>query len=94
MPETNVKDSSSFQSRSVHGSCPSGWRRAGRKVCAVASAWHGGLGAGRGPQSLEEAMAAARTRKVNLIVTNPQSTGKEDVEFLQKDHAGSARAPA
>src|ERR1700756_3108365 len=34
--------------------------------------------------SLEEAMAAARTRKINLVVTSPTSSGKEDLEFLRK----------
>jgi len=41
--------------------------------------------------SLEDAMAAARTRKVNLIVTNPQSSGTEDVEFLRKIRRVSPR---
>lgn len=35
-------------------------------------------------RSLEDAMAAARTRKINLVVTSPNSSGKEDVEFLRK----------
>lgn len=34
--------------------------------------------------SLEDAMAAARIRKFNLIVTSPFSSGKEDVEFLRR----------
>ncbi len=35
-------------------------------------------------RSLEDAMAAARTRKINLVVTSPNSSAKEDVEFLRK----------
>jgi DNA-binding response OmpR family regulator len=35
-------------------------------------------------RNLEEAMVAARSRKFNLIVTSPNSSGKEDVEFLRK----------
>ena len=35
-------------------------------------------------RNLEDAMVAARARKFNLIVTSPQSSGKEDVEFLRK----------
>ncbi len=35
-------------------------------------------------RTLEDAMNAARSRKFNLIVTSPHSSGKEDVEFLRK----------
>jgi len=35
-------------------------------------------------RNLEEAMAAARARHFNLIVTSPESSGKEDVEFLRR----------
>ena len=34
--------------------------------------------------SLSAAMDAARARRFNLIVTSPESSGKEDVEFLRK----------
>src|ERR1700757_5519280 len=34
--------------------------------------------------NLEDAMAVARIRKFNLIVTSPYSLGKEDVEFLRR----------
>ena len=35
-------------------------------------------------RNLEDAMVAARARRFNLIVTSPQSSGKEDVEFLRQ----------
>jgi DNA-binding response OmpR family regulator len=35
-------------------------------------------------RSLEEAMATARSRRINLVVTSPYSSGKEDVEFLRR----------
>jgi len=34
--------------------------------------------------NLEDAMAAARARRINLVVTSPSSSGKEDVEFLRR----------
>src|SRR6516225_8194912 len=35
-------------------------------------------------RNLSEALELARRRQFNLIVTSPQSSGKEDVEFLRK----------
>ena len=41
--------------------------------------------------SLTDGLALASTRRVNLVVTSPQSSGKEDVEFLRRIRRVSPR---
>jgi DNA-binding NarL/FixJ family response regulator len=83
MPETNVKDSSGSKvSPSIGLAVLVGGEpdvRSALLQVLGAEGW-----ALDRVESLEEAMTVARARKVNLIVTNPQSSGKEDVEFLRK----------
>ena len=90
MPETNVKDSSySKVAPSIRLALLVG------KEPHVKSALSQVLGTESWEldvvENLEEAMAATRTRKVTLIVTNPESSGKEDVEFLRRIRRVSPR---
>jgi DNA-binding response OmpR family regulator len=90
MPETNVKDSSSSNVAPSTGLALLVGSEPDVKSALAQVLGKEGWELDE-VQSLDEAMAVARARKVHLIVTNPQSTGKEDVEFLRKIRRVSPR---